>query len=374
MKKTLSIIIVAAILSGCEKYLPDSLVAENDLITVTLSLSGDVSVQEEPLTKSTRSSDLIGIQVYQDGAPYAYGLFNGGRNISINLHSGKDYAFKAQLIKDGTSKMTYLTIDSGEPCYNTAGSWYSAVDYWDDYEVIPKIRHIGSTVYYFESGNYLSSGYGEPFCLDGISYYTGYSTLTALYYSSTGRLRGYQFGGRLPNVAFPVLKETNSFVYDDTQTICITSSFIRSSEPLEQDRYYGEKALSSAQRSMNVVSIDMKHLVYGIQCNVTGVSDGTASITIKNGDHTLLEKSDITGEYHSESKIYTFEDLQSAWQYSDNYTENITISMTWIRGVGITQDLGSRVVQVKRNCVNVINVSLGAIIPNSSSAAFSVEE
>lgn len=102
----------------------------------------------------------------------------------------------------------------------------------------------------------------------------------------------------------------------------------------------------------------MKHLVYGLQCNVTGVSDGTASVTIKNGDNTLLEKADISGEYHSEKMMFAFSDMHSAWQYSDDYSENVTVSLTWHRGVGVTQDLGSAVVQVKRNCMNVINVSL----------------
>ena len=95
---------------------------------------------------------------------------------------------------------------------------------------------------------------------------------------------------------------------------------------------------------------------------MTGVSDGTASILIKNGNNTLLDKSGISGEYHSEVIVFSFADMHGAWQYSDNYAENVTISMTWMRGVGVLQDLGSRVIQVKRNRVNVINVALGTTI------------
>lgn len=96
----------------------------------------------------------------------------------------------------------------------------------------------------------------------------------------------------------------------------------------------------------------MKHLVYGIQCNVTGVSDGTAIITIKNGENTLLNKTDISGEWHSGDRIFAFSNMSSAYEYADNYTENVTVSMTWLRGVGVMQDLGSQVIQVKRNCMN----------------------
>ena len=116
----------------------------------------------------------------------------------------------------------------------------------------------------------------------------------------------------------------------------------------------------------------MKHLVYGLQCNVTGVTDGTASITIKNGDNVLLEKTDISGEYHSDNLLFSCSSLYDAWQYADNYTENVTVSMNWLRGVGVSQDLGSQVVQVKRNCKNVINISLStslsspAVIVNQS--------
>ena len=45
---------------------------------------------------------------------------------------------------------------------------------------------------------------------------------------------------------------------------------------------------------------------------------------------------------------------------ADNYTENLTVSLSWERGVGVTQDLGSKQIQVKRNVMNVVRIQLGA--------------
>ena len=126
---------------------------------------------------------------------------------------------------------------------------------------------------------------------------------------------------------------------------------------------------------MQPITIEMKHLVYGIQYNVSGVTDGTASITIKNKDDALLvEKSGISGEYHSEKMFFAFSDMQSAWQYADDYMENVKVSITWLRGVGVSQNFGPQVIQVKRNCVNVVNVSFSETRAGSApSVEFNVE-
>ena len=156
---------------------------------------------------------------------------------------------------------------------------------------------------------------------------------------------------------------TNSFTYESGVRINISeSAVIRNDSSYELDRYYGESGtfIASPEYGSNII-LDMKHLVYILQCNVTGVSDGTASISIRGNGKTLFSKDGITGEYHSGDLMFAISDMNSAWQYSNNYTENITVSMQWLRGVGVLQDLGSQVVQVKRNSKNVINVSLNTI-------------
>lgn len=127
------------------------------------------------------------------------------------------------------------------------------------------------------------------------------------------------------------------------------------------DRYYGKSgSYTATYGNTTPVTIDMKHVVFGLKYKITGITDGSVSITIKNDDKTFFEQTGITADFTSEQKLYCFTDILSAWQYADGYAENVTVSMTWARGVGVTQDLGSQVVQVKRNAMNTINISLGS--------------
>lgn len=371
MKNKVFLFAVATILYGCVNYLPDTQY-NDEFIKVNLSLSGEVSLSETPLTKSMESGDLLGIQVFQNDIPYAYGLFDNASNLTVYLHSGRSYYFQVQLIKGGKSLLPVLDMSSGSPCYSPSGTMHSGSssstegDYWTQYTIRPGIRHIGSNNYRFSPN---SSGYGLPFCLNKRGYdgglphenrWNSYTNFITLYFSS-GRVKGYQFSGIVYDSFYPVLNVTNSFIYDSELSMAVTNSDIQNCDLALVDRYYGEN-VCQVDKGQTSISIDMKHLVYGIQCNVTGVSDGTASIMIKNGDKTLLYKGDISGEYHSDTKLFAFSDMHGAWEYADNYTENVTISMTWLRGVGVLQDLGSQVVQVKRNCVNVITVALGTTI------------
>ncbi len=363
---------MAALLLGCCKEFSGDNV-KDDVISVNLTLSGEVTVSEEPLTKSISSDDLVGIQVYQNDEPYAYGLFDDASRMSINLHTGKKYSFKSQLIKNGKSVVTRLNMSGGEPCYYPYGKGISSGNwtYYPYYEILSNIRHIGSSVYYFIP---YSEGYCDPFAFNAKSMLTGYSTLKEVRLQTTSS-NYYKFMDCLPQKAAPVIDLTNSFVYDSTNSMNISNSFVMTENQLSVDRYYGELILASVARGMQPITIDMKHLVYGIQYNVTGVTDGTASITIKNKDDALLvEKSGISGEYHSDKMFFAFSDMQSAWQYADDYMENVTVSMTWLRGVGVSQDLGSQVIQVKRNRVNVVTVSLSTTRAGSApSVEFNIE-
>ena len=124
----------------------------------------------------------------------------------------------------------------------------------------------------------------------------------------------------------------------------------------ETDRFYGEVD-NYIPIENGVVNIDLKRTAFGLQYKVSGVSDGTVTITIGNEDETFFTKS-ITADYTSEEKVITFKDVYSAWQYAHNYTEKVTVSASWARGIGITQNLGSKEVVVKRNRMNIIHIKL----------------
>ena len=373
MRKILLIACAVIFFSGCKELTTTS--ENTDLIKVGLSLTGEVSVSEESLTKAEDSAALLGIQVYQGTTPYAWGLFDKTEGINLYLHTGKEYSIVCQYIKNGKETLHYFSesdadvktyILSGKGTVTKTGEVYYV--YLSDG---PKMSRFNDVYHNFHR---YSWGYSIPFDIldqydarsntsDQIWCY-GYTKSSSIRYKPN---RDYSIFG-----THTICGITNGFKYDSANTINVSASEVTKnpSATVDIDRYYGESGSFTATAGSETISLNMKHLVYGIQCNVTGVSDGTASITIKNGDNTILEKTDISSEYHSEELMLAFSDMHSAWQYSDNYTENITVSMTWLRGVGVTQDLGSQVVQVKRNCLNVITVSLSA---TKASAALGVE-
>lgn len=124
----------------------------------------------------------------------------------------------------------------------------------------------------------------------------------------------------------------------------------------ETDRFYGEVD-NYIPTENGVVNMDLKRTAFGLQYKVSGVSDGKVIVTIENSDDIFFSES-ITADYTSEEKVITFKDVYSAWQYADNYTEKVTVSASWVRGIGITQNLGSKEVVVKRNRMNIIHIKL----------------
>lgn len=382
MKKIATIFVLAAFLCGCTKEISNNKNSE-DLILAKLVFSGEVSIDEEPLTKAGESNALLGIQVYQGGSPYAYGLFDTIEDIGLCLHSGAEYSVICQYIKNGKEILYHFkgNEDAKLPTYILSD--YDS--YRKGYRKLSWGPGVARKIYQSKEVFYSFLIYSNGFCMpfDIIGNYSAANSEDELWcwnYSSGGEKLGYNYIRYYTNDTIRkeqthnVCAITNRFTYDNVNTMNITESNVIRNESSSEDidRYYGESdTFIASPGSRTTIVLNMKHLVYGLQCNVTGVSDGTASVTIKNGDNTLLEKTDISGEYHSEKMMFAVADMHSAWQYSDDYAENVTVSLTWHRGVGVTQDLGSAVVQVKRNCMNVINVSLSTA--TKACATFGVE-
>lgn len=134
----------------------------------------------------------------------------------------------------------------------------------------------------------------------------------------------------------------------------------------EVDWYYGELDNYTPMEN-GVVNIELKHTVFGLRYEVTGITDGTATINISNSYRLdLINNTNITSDYISDGRIFAFYDIRNSWLYADNYTEYLTVSVKWVRGIGVTQDLGSKSIQIKRNVMNVVRIKLGADGNNSS--------
>ncbi len=125
------------------------------------------------------------------------------------------------------------------------------------------------------------------------------------------------------------------------------------------DSYYAELADYTPEVD-GTINLELKHVVFGLQYKVTGITDGSVAVTIKNAKQIFVSKSNIASDFVSDEQIITFYDRQSAWQYADNYTENLTLGVKWTRENGIVQDLGTTEVQVKRNVMNILHIKLGA--------------
>lgn len=326
MNRILLAIFATIIFIGCNKE-PIFESERGDLIPVSLSVSGEVSVQESPIftrSENTESRDLYGVQVLQDGQPYACGLFDNISDMQVYLHSGKSYKILCTLVKNGKDIIDYYSFSAtpGYISYRSVGT-------------------VNNKTYQIQVVN-KQEGFSFPF---------------ALFVSTTSVYNGRVFG--LGNSFIYSSQERLSFLsdgaVDNDGSMTSNSGYIGYPNIT---RYYGESDNYIAHSSGQIISIPMKHVGFGIKYTVTGVTDGSAAITIKNNDKTFFTKNDINSSFSSEEKVFQFSDVESAYAYADNYTENITVSMTWLRGVGVNQDLGSQVVQVKRNAMNYIKVAL----------------
>ncbi len=134
MKKTSIFGIFAIVLLACVGFTA----CNNDVVetpepetyTVTLGWSGEINVEYEPLSTRAVTDDLYGIQVYSapisdsgnsamvSWAPYAYGLFDGGANISINLLKDYKYKFVATMVRNGKNRLTEIGGDYIYPFSN----------------------------------------------------------------------------------------------------------------------------------------------------------------------------------------------------------------------------------------------------------------
>lgn len=271
--------------------------------TISLKMGGEVTASDSPLARAeTESNDLYGVQVYSDKTDYGYFAYGLFDNVSD---------MKINLLEGSTYKFVVLLVKDGK-----------------------------NKVKYYE--NTYGSGYKEPFRYSIRHNYSNVSTNNNKELSNSFEVVDYKY-------------------FDaDMQKGYMDGTYYP-----EANWYYGE--LSNYTPEINgTVEIDLKQTVFGLQYEVTGITDGTVSVTIQNDKRTFFENSSIAEDYTSEEKIIAFYDVYNAWKYANNYTENLTVSVSWKRGVGVVQDLGSKTIQVKRNVMNVVRVKLGATDGNAT--------
>lgn len=324
MKKIYGFAIIAAVFfPSCTKEYTQEVNPDGENVLVHINLGGEIDVEEMPFTRAFTSDDLIGVQVYEGSNYYAYGLFDDVSNMNIYLHTGKTYKFVCSVVKNGKSLVYKATNSSVSTKSIPVGATSKT-----------------STVYYV-SGQYLLPFIAKDgqLCSRPLSNHFNYSS--SVYFTNL------QYG-RLSTSLNSHLKYPQA------------------------DRFYGEVS-GFTPSDGNALSIPMKRVSFGISLSVSGITDGNVTVTIKNSDQTFHSNSGITQDTQFGATTWSFFDLKSAWQYADNYAENFSVGVVWNRGVGVTQDLGTKTVQFKRNAVNHVKINLSTST-KSAGLAVSLEE
>lgn len=315
--------------------------AEESVI-VSLAMAGDITIVETPLSKAagaeTESKDIYGISVYYDKEKdgnindvYGYGLFDNVADMKISLLTGYKYKFVCSMIKDGKDKLGV---------YN---KFYDSSSY---------------------VGHSRETGYGYPFCKQDTRYRADSYDYNITEYSDYDALTpiknefilgdGYHLTGLGKGATHDVENYLSTEIY-----------YFNYTDYPKTERYYGEVTNYTPVHG-GTVSINMKKCVFGIQINVTGLTDGKLSVGLSN--IVSLSKLDSDGTVVPET-ILTFNDVYDCW-LQDAYSLKSNLYVTWTRGNNITQTLETQTVTLKRNVLTTININL---VGSSSDNGFSLD-
>lgn len=324
MKRIFAIISLVALFAACEKPQVERVEEGQDCV-VTFNILGDISVSEDDLTRSTPSTnDLYAIQVYKGNERFASGIFDDMSLAKLNLKTGSTYSVRICMIRDAK---TYLGEDFSLTNNGLSSSSYHSF-YWPG-----------------------TNGYGGDYNMTNRLFYNsnGYT----LYYDSntaTSYSTYYNSGFELTSIRKALINNT----YYPTCT----------------DWFYGEVNGYVPDGETGTMDVVLKRTGFKLKYELDGVTDGEVTVKVYNSTRTFINNTTNTTSYESEEQFIAFYDTYSAWQYADNYTENMTVAVTWKRSIGVTQDLGTKTIQVKRNCLNNIRITLGS---DDKSAGVSLE-
>ena len=323
MKRIFAIISLVALFAACEKPQVERVEEGQDCV-VTFNILGDISVSEDDLTRSTPSTnDLYAVQVYKDGSRFASGIFDDMSLAKLNLKMGATYSVRICMVRDAKTYLgsNFSLTNNGVYCHD---SYVAGPYYWSW-----TVNYTRTNILFYNSNRYTE-------------YYNG-ATSTSLSLYNDGDFELSQIrNGRINNVSYPTCS----------------------------DWFYGEVNGYVPNGETGTMDVVLKRTGFKLKYELSGVTDGEVTVNVYNSTRTFINNTTNTSSYESEEQFIAFYDTYSAWQYADNYTENMTVAVTWKRSIGVTQDLGTKTIQVKRNCLNNIRITLGS---DDKSAGVSLE-
>lgn len=343
MKRLFAIISLAVLFAACEEQEIRQQEEEGQDCIVSLNMIGEISVTEDELTRSTPSAnDLYAIQVYKGGKPFACGVFDDISLAKLNLKMGSTYDIRICMVRDAKN---YLGEDFNLT-NNGIRSYYNQTVFLPLYEDTHSRYNFTTGPYYL----YGATGSGDRLSSYSSNWY--YYPINRMWYNSNGYV-SYYYGS------------TDTSLSESTQSNLIFGQ-IRVGRikdvayPTCTDWFYGEVNGYSPNGETATLDVVLRRTGFRLKYELDGVTDGEVTVKVYNDTRTFIENTTNTASYESEEQFIAFYDTYSAWLYADNYTVNMTVAVTWKRSIGVTQDLGNKVIQVKRNCLNNIKITLGS--------------
>lgn len=328
-----------------EPQTPDQPSEQPEMVTVSFAVKGDITINEEPLPLSraagveTESTDLYGINIYYDKEKdgqindvYGYGLFDNVADMTVSLLTGYKYKFICSLVKDGKNKI--LNAKAKGSRYYSSYAGYGA-PFWKSQQSYKENTYSYDYNYYYNDNYYRYDN--APTIL------TNQFTLgTSFHLTGLGQGWGHE--------------KNNEYISNN-----LTHYF-------SADRYYGETT-DYTPKEGGIVAINMKRCTFGAKFVVTGVTDGAFSFSVQSNKKYVTSGGNIKSDTTYTEQIYTYDNVYDCWQktiMNGDFSQDFTITMTWVRGNGITQTLDPLTVTFKRNVLTTVNIRLNGGDVNNS--------
>lgn len=338
MRKIILIAAAAAALASCVKevYNPDASEVEKNY-TIGIMPAGDIMASYSPLTKSGEVlTTWYGINIKRDGEDYMLGLYDDISKFKVQLSTEHSYSFEITAVRSDQDFIKNETIicDYG----GTSGRSGVSISYpFNLRECIYILGNGSSELFYcfFPEGiasrnEIVNSLFDKFYSID-----SGHS-----FHSGNDYRIGYTHTYSFPNI-------NNG----------------RNSN--EWYRFYGTKNNFTPSKD-ETLPFNLKHEGFGLRYSVSGICDGSVSVVIDNAQSentvTYFSQPAITTNFTSPQKVIEFRDMTAE-------TEQVKVTVVWTRGNNVVDNLGSTTVNVRRNKLNKISITLGE---HSSSKSMSV--
>lgn len=331
------------ILSACNKadIIEKNAEQEGKECLVSFNPVGEISTLISPMTKgSTLTDDIYLVQVYKGNEKFAFGYFDNLESMKLFLKQGATYRIIVAMVKDAK---------------NLLGGRFNLTQ--------NSIRNDSQDVFDFkfyfngsDSGEYRSSS--NKIWTGGTYVYPSdwYYPVNNYQYAFKNSLLKYTNNTATSLSSFGLYNSTSYLVLYNISN-CILQGI---QYPTCTDWFYGEVNDYTPTGDYETLDMSFKRVGFKLKYELSGVTDGEVTVRVYNSTRTFIENTTNTATYSSDTQFIAFYDAKSAWQYADDYSENMDVAVVWKRGIGVTQDLGKKTIQVKRNCLNNIKIALGS--------------